>query len=258
MKLKFKQFIDQNKIKQLVKVISSIFIIPTIVESRRMKAHDNTKQYWLLPNSPLLNWLKQHGVEVTPNYIPKYVDGGAGRVYFLNNQKVVKMTANRVEANVAAMVSNRSDIPTPIIDTIYLGDNLYAILQHWVNTNVSNELKQAADYLTVLIDDHPEMDGFPTNKRQQEKLCIETLNKYKGNKELLPYMMIIMDVLSKLYNTTGYKHDDAGPTNIGIHQGKVVIPDLGPNETGSFDTLSALVKINKNRKKLGLPPMKSI
>ncbi len=66
-------------------------------------------------------------------------------------------------------------------------------------------------------------------------------------------MLAIMGVLVKLYHATGFKHDDAGPSNIGMYKGKVVIPDLGPNEPKGFDTLGALSQINKNRQSLGLP-----
>jgi len=255
----FKEFIASNGIilKSKIHSVENILIdLLTIPQLNERRAHDITIPYW--SNSKFIEWLKELNVELPDNMPPKYVDGGAGRCYFLVNE-VVKMSMNRVEANVAAMVAGRNDLPTPILAVQYLGDNLYAILQKWIDTkNIQQEIKDAADFMTVLIDDNPEMEGFPSTKKDQKEIIIKTLQDNDGPIDLVPYMMLMMDVLITLYNATGFKHDDAGPTNIGMDQGKVVIPDLGPNEPASFDTLKSLSQIQKNREKLGLPKWKMI
>lgn len=254
----------KQQLGQVKSLLANLFFVPSApkaslaqTEARQTRAHDITEQFWTNPQSPIFGWLQSHGVPITPGVLPPFAQGGAGRAYFLGNN-VVKMSANRVEANVAKMVAGRSDLPTPVIDVLYLDQNVYAILQHHVNTDIPREIAQAADLLTAAIDDHPEMQGWPNNKAEQETLCRETLQRNGGNASLLPYMLMLLEVLLSLYQATGFKHDDAGPTNLGMHQGKIVIPDLGPNQTGDFNQLDALAGIQKNRQSLGLPRHKSI
>jgi hypothetical protein len=262
----FKSEQMKRQLQELTSVLIDLFSVPRSAqgvraamhkESRLPKAHDSTEAVWRDPRSPLYDWLEKQNVKVHRGHVPPFAQGGAGRAYFLGD-KVVKMSANRVEANVASMVAGRTDVPTPVIAVTYLGPNLYAILQHFVDTNVPDQIKKAADYLTATIDDHPEMQGFPMDKADQEWICKDTLLRHKADMKLLPYMIMMMGVLATLYGATGFKHDDAGPTNVAMHQGKVVIPDLGPNEDGDFDQLSALANIQKNRQALGLAKHKPI
>lgn len=261
----FKEFVAKSEMKDKVgnlsKVLGNLFVIPKFSKSMMKnegKAHEETLKYWTDPDSPLLPWLRSLGIELPKEMPPPFADGGAGRCYFLVNE-VVKMSANRVEANVAQMLAGKTDVPAPIIAVKYLGDNIYAILQHWVDTaGVPADMKKAADFMTVLLDDNPDMEGFPASQSEREKLCLKTLRENGGSPDLLPHMLVMMDALAKLYGATGFRHDDAGPTNIGMHKGQVVIPDLGPNEPKGFSALSALAQIQKNRERLGLPRWKSI
>ena len=265
---KFKKWLFKkdlkDKIKKAAETLSNIISVPPNLErvpkrrfnktneGRQSKAHDATEKYWLEP-SKIQPWLKSHGIEWS-NELPSYKDGGAGRAYMLGNH-VVKFTANKVEANVAAMTIEKS-IP-PIIDVLPI-DGMYAILQNFVDMNSVQNIKDAADYVTAIVDDYPNIEGFPVDKESQKKLSLEVLSKYGGSPNLVPYMMSVMTALATLYGSTGFKHDDAGPTNIGMYKDKIVFPDLGPNETGDFDTDKAMEKIGHNRDKLKLPPWKSI
>jgi len=227
-------------------------------ESRQLKAHSITEKYWLEPElSQLHSWLASHGIEWSSNKLPKFKEGGSGRAYFVNDH-VVKFTANKIEANVAYMASKYKSSPTPIIDVLPLGSTMYAILQHHVDMNVSKDIRDAADYITAIVDDHPDMEGFPSDRKTQEQLSRAVLADYGGDIKLLPYMMTVLTALHGLYRITGFKHDDAGPTNVGMQQDKVVFPDLGPNETGDFDPDKAMEKISQSRRKLDLPPWKEI
>lgn len=218
----------------------------------------NTDSFWTNINSPLYNWLEIYKIKISRGKIPPFSEGGSGRVYFLEKH-VVKMSANRVEANVANMVSGRTDLPSSVIGVKYLGDNIYAILENYVETKkIPPYIKEAADYVMVMIDENPNMEGLPVNKKDQKKLSETTLKTNGGNIGLLPYMITIIDKLNKLYKATGFWHDDAGSSNIGIFKGKLVFPDLGPNETKDFNQLKTLVKIKKNRQNLGLPDYKVI
>lgn len=259
--MRFKEYYTANsplkvKLYSCAKMLINILTIPNPRqnEQKRAKAHDNTFEYWINKNSPIYQWLNSHGIQHPPGFLPPYAQGGAGTCYFLND-KVVKMSANRVEANVAKMIAGRKDLPTVILDVLKLSDNLYAILQEFVDTkNVPVEIKQAADYIAAgIIDEYPDMTGFPTDHDTQEKLCKAALVENGGDLKLMPSMLLMIKLLANLYSATGFKHDDATPTNLGLHQNKVVITDLGPNETGRFDSANALKQIEKNRETLGLP-----
>lgn len=226
------------------------YIKPKLIE--QVKAHDNTENIWKNQDSPIFSWLKSHNIDAIPGVVPPFAQGGSGRAYFLD-RFVVKMSTNRVEANVADMIKNRMDLPSPVIDVIYLENNIYGILQHFVNTDVPLEIKKAADYLTLIVDNYPEMDGYPIKTQEQEKICLEILKNKGGSITLLPYMLMILRVLIRLYQATGFKHTDAGPTNIALHQNKIVFHDLGPNTNSKYDDLESLVALGKNRSKLGLP-----
>jgi hypothetical protein len=239
----------KKKVKQFADILSRLLSVPQRTnEANQPKAHDVTERYWSQA-SPIHDWLRSHGVEYSPEKIPKYSQGGAGRAYFLDDY-VVKFSANKVEANVALMYSK--SMHTPIIDVLPLDGGIYAILQHRVDMD-GQDVKDAADYVTTIVDDHPDMEGFPTDAAIQTKFSQEALNNYGGNQRLLPYMLMVITALSQLYRATGFKHDDAGPKNVGMHHNKVVFPDLGPNETGDFDPDQAMNKIAQNRQSLNLP-----
>ncbi len=246
----------KSQIMGISSVLAELFTIPTNtrVEDRALRAHDNTIQFWQDPNSKLYRWLGSNNIAVRPG-VPAYADGGSGRCYFLDDKNhVVKMSANRVEANVAKMVVGRPDLPTVVVDVTSLDSRIYAILELFVNTNLPAEIKKAADYVMVLVDETPNMVGFPSDKAEQTSLCAGILTRFKGDQRLLPHMLLIMDILSQLYRSTGYKHDDAGPTNIGMYNDKLVIPDLGP--LGDQD--EKLAEIKRNRDSLGLPDHETI
>lgn len=229
----------------------------TVPKKQKLKAHEVTEQYWLDPSSPLWAFLQRHGIQTEPGHIPPFAQGGVGRVYFVGPY-AVKFSANRVEANVAQMVRGRTDLPTAVIDVEYLGNNLYVILQPYVDMdNVPEEIRKAADYLTAVIDAHPEMQGFPTNRAAQERLCRQALEDNGGDPSLLPHMVTLMGLMGGLYQATGFHHNDAGPSNVGMYQNRVVVPDLGPNEDDDYNPLAALGQINKNRETLGLPRHRS-
>ena len=254
----FKNFLIHQELDQIKNLLIKVLTIPnkpTFKESK--KAHDITEEYWTNPNSPLFPFLTKHNIKI-PKTLPQFSQGGVGRVYFVDNY-AVKFSANRVEANVAKMVQGNEQTPTTVIDVEYLGNGIYVILQPFVDMkNIPKQITQAADYVTVMIDEHPELKHLPTNPQEQEKLCKETLIKHNGDITLLPYMITVTDTLNKLYQSTGFYHNDAGPTNIGLYKNKLVIPDLGPNEPKDFNPLGTLSQIKKNRDTLGLPKHVSI
>jgi len=252
---RFRQFFEvqvaQHALKQ--KIGQAADILRSIVNpmGRKMmsdipKAHDVTTKFWM--DRPFLEWLKSHGV-MPKKLPPDFKDGGAGRAYFVD-PFVVKFTGNAVEAHVAQMVAGRNDLPAPVLAVRPMGGNLFAILEHKVKMGdeIDKNIRDAADWVTAVVDEHPEMTGFPNDPAEQRSLIEET----GAPANLFPYMMMVMEALAVLYHATGFKHDDAGPTNVGMHQGKIVFPDLGPNQTGDFSVDRAMDQIGQNRKSLGL------
>lgn len=230
-------------------------------DQRTYGIHEEADEFWTDPDSPIYLWLQKHGVKsLVPGEIPPFTDGGAGRVYFfVQDALVVKFTRNPVEANVAMMVKGRTDTPTVIVDVLPLTDEIYGILERYVNFNVPGIVTKAADYLLEIIDNNPNMQGFPEDKASRQRMCQETIGGLGGDEpNLLHAMMLMMELINRLYRATGFFHDDAGPPNIGTYKGKVVLPDLGPNQTAKFDAQQAMDQIHANRRKLGLPPHEEV
>ena len=203
-------------------------------------AQEDTSRFWLSsnPNDPFYVWLKQNQVPFQPGKIPTFADGGSGRAYFLGN-KVVKFTRNRVEANVAKAAIGQ-DAPTAAISIWRApgGEPLWAILQKYVNVNVEEELKDAADIASTVLDDLREKNTNFThfNTKQMQKLAIDACNKYSKPMTLVPYIVSAMNAINQLYFRTGFTHDDLDPSNIArdFDTGNIVFHDLGPNMTKAF------------------------
>lgn len=259
----FKEYVlPSNKLKQNIQTVKNLLLkvlqIPNFIEQ---KAHDETESFWVDPKSPIYPWLEKHEILTAVGVVPPFAQGGVGRAYFLKKY-VVKFSGNQVEANIAKMVAGRNDLPTTIIDVLPMAGGFYAILQHFIDmTNVSKEIKLGADYLTLIIDNDPNISssGFPTNLTDQYKIAEKAVKEFgKGRMEIVPYMVAFMQILNKLFHSTGFLHSDAVPKNIGTHQGKIKIPDLGPNEDGNFNARKEMDRIHTNRKFLGLSPHEEI
>jgi len=166
---------------------------------------------------------------------------------------VIKITNNRVEANVAYLAKQQKNTNTVAMDIKKLDGGYYAILMPAVDMqNVDKQYKKASDYLTLLIDDD-DFNGFPSDVSVQSKICDDIIKDNRLEESLKPYMMDMLKILRKLYDDTGFIHTDATPTNIGMYKGEVVIPDLGPNQPGNYDPDRELDKLQSNRRALGLP-----
>jgi hypothetical protein len=256
--MNFRQFLEQQmNLRQQVQQVTAALIdlySAASADEKMMpkeqipKAHDATTPYWSDPK--FIMWLKSKGISHQLGVVPDFKDGGAGRAYMLDRH-VVKFTGNAVEGNIAMMAAGNTKLPTPVI-AVWPAGQFYAILEHKISMGeaLNNQLLQAADYVTVLLDDHP---GAIPPQEQQAELCQSTLEENGGDPNLVTPMLIVLSALSSLYQGTGFKHDDAGPTNIGVHQNRVVFPDLGPNQTADFSTDTAFAQINANRGNLGLP-----
>lgn len=253
--MNFRRFLENDFAKHGLKQATDALISLVNPLNRKMmpesipKAHDVVNKYWSDPR--FLTWLSQNGVDA-PDSMPDYKDGAAGRAYFIG-EHVVKFTGNRVEAKIAQDVAGRTDLPTAVLAVLPL-DNLFAILQHRVKMGdeIAKGIRDAADWLGIIIDEKPELKGFPSDPQQQMGLIQWLIKNFRAPTELIPFMKQVMTALASLYEGTGFKHDDAGPTNIGVHNNRVVFPDLGPNKTGDFSTDKALQQIQTNRASLGL------
>ena len=214
-------------------------------------AHESTLQHW--HSKEFIDWLQSNEIDHIQGDVPPYAEGGAGRAYFVDDKHVVKFTNDPMEANVAMMIKGSKDIPL-VEDVLVLGGGSYAILNKRVmmGEELPKQVKDAADYMTLVIDDNPELKqgGFPADPEVREALIREAL---AGEREdLVVPMMHVMEALDQLYRSTGYLHDDAGPSNVGIYGGKIVFPDLGPNQTAEYSPAAAFETLNGNRSQLGL------
>lgn len=240
----FKSFLLKKKIKIIKSKIKNLISTNNVYEGVNK---EEVSQFF--KDTKLKNWLRSHGIEVTT--MPPFSMGGSGIAYFLNNNIVLKVTDDLVEANIAKMLIN-SKIDHSMIDVLKI-EKYYFILQHKLNIKDTPEsLKTAADLVTVMIDDN-ELEEFPDDYNKIKEMCISTLSENGFSNSYLDKMLLIIKILKELEETTGFFHDDAGPTNIGTKDDKTYVFDLGPNKTKSYNTERTIEKINKKREKLGLP-----
>jgi len=241
----FKKFLLKKKIRKVQDLISKISSIPKFVE--RVNPEE-LNDVW--KNKKIRSWLHSHGIEILNT--PSFAQGGSGIAYFLPKEMVVKVTDDIVEANIAKMLIN-SNIENNLID-VFNFNNYYLILQHKLDTtNIPKQMKTAADLVTVMIDEY-ELEEFPDNIEKTKQMCLKILKDNNFSIEYLDKMMIIIQILNKIYKSTGFFHDDAGPTNIGMKNGNTYVFDYGPNKTKDYSSAKAIDKINKQRERLDLSP----
>lgn len=187
-------------------------------------------------------------------YAPRFEEGGVGRAYILENH-AVKFTTDKSEANIAAMCIGQ-DVPAKVISVLKIQEKCWSILsERYFPEKTPKSLKAAADAVVGWIDEYPDRKlpsrGFKTATK--ETLRIAKISDEPEEIELM------FKVLLDLYRKTGFRHDDAGSTNIAIDRsGKLVVMDLGPNQDRSYNPDNCLDQIQKNRSKLGLNPFKEI
>jgi len=242
-----KKALLKYRLREVSDIISSTFNIGAQLTESKLAVSD---RYFSDPE--FISWAESHGVELVPGKVPYFREGGTARAYFIDNL-VIKITNNRVEANVAYLAKQQKNTNTVAMDIKKLDGGYYAILMPAVDMqNVDKQYKKASDYLTLLIDDD-DFNGFPSDVAVQSKICDDIIKDNRLEESLKPYMMDMLKILRKLYDDTGFIHTDATPTNIGMYKGEVVIPDLGPNQPGNYDPDRELDRLQSNRRALGLP-----
>lgn len=222
---------------------------PRLLEGAEAKS--GTERLWT--DSDFLNWLGSNGVEVSSGKVPPYAEGGVGRAYFLGD-KVVKFTDNRVEANVANIVSGRRDLPTRV-DSVYKvpGAPIYAILGDKLNMNFPKTMGHAADVFMAYTDETG-IESVPDSEEERQRMASMVASSFGEPKHMIPYFRAIIDMHHAMYKGTGYFHTDAMPQNLGLDaEGNPVMVDLGPHKhTGQGERLS---DITSRRSRMGLQPV---
>lgn len=257
----FRKWIGSRSLKAKIQAathvlqqLSEAFIEKPPIVNQLKPAQAYSASAWSDQN--FIKWLKDRQVNVTLGETPKkYSDGGIGRAYFLGD-KVIKFTDNRVEANVANMVANNPKTPTRIYGVYKFKPHpVWAILQKKVNMNdLPKMIAKASDILMSYVDETG-ISEFPEKEEEKAKMAQDAATMFEEPLEIVPFIVEIMDVLQNLYKNTGFFHDDAMPQNIGVDDGNIVIPDLGPNKTKDYNARKALDTIHHRRQKLGLPPI---
>lgn len=234
------------RIRKISEILTSVF--DTYDENITESKFRSDEMFYDLS---FLRWLKSYGIEIRTGQVPFYREGGTARAYFMGD-KVVKLTINRVEANVAYLAKKRGNPNTVTLAVKKFGD-YYAILMPIVDMEgLSSDYKRAADLLTVFIDDD-DFSEIPKDSAEQWRICQDIADEYGDDPSIVPFMIDIMNILRQLYDDTGFVHTDVTPTNIGQYQGRLVIPDLGPNQPAYFDPENELTKIKAKRTQLNLP-----
>lgn len=255
----FKDFIELNNsietkkaLKLAVNCLTSLTFGETLVVESNAMVADASVKIWTgtHPQSKsFFSWLNSIGIQAKIGMkLPDYADGGVGRAYFVGTPiKVIKFTSDANEYHIASKLAGDLKGPARIIGVKDLGNNLFVIAQEYaaVDKNAPVKLKKAADYLQGgYIDLHPEVEtqGLPRDERSKTAISKSLAKKYgNGDPEIALFIVKLIDVLNDLFDKTGFLHDDAGPSNVGLAQdGSVIISDLGPNR-------NTLIDFNKRR-----------
>jgi hypothetical protein len=264
----FKQFVESAKPIGATRALALAVRFLTfgeslVVESGNAAVADVSVKVWqgTHPQSAaFFSWLNSIGVRAKVGMkLPNYADGGVGRAYFVGTpQIVVKFTSDANEFHIASKLSGDLHGPARVIGVHDLGVGLFVIAQEYaaVDENAPAKLKKAADYLQGgYIDEHPEVEtnGLPRDEHTKHAIAASLAKKY-GNSdlEIVAYIVKLIDVLNALFDKTGFLHDDAGMSNVGVAQdGQVIISDLGPNRNNQIDPDARQAKFAANLSRLG-------
>ncbi len=261
----FKQFISiisrdgsARALTLAAECLSSLIFKETLItESNTVIANASVK-IWagLHPQSTIFfKWLNSLGIQAKVGMkLPDYADGSIGRVYFVGEPvKVVKFTSDANEYYIASKLAGDLTGPARIISVKDLGENIFVIIQEYaaVDKNAPEKLKKAADYLQGgYIDMHPEVEtnGLPRDERSKNAIAQSLAKKYgKGDTEVAAFIIKLIDVLNALFDKTGFLHDDAGPSNVGLaRDGSVILSDLGPSQNKRIDATTRQAKFAAN------------
>lgn len=170
-------------------------------------------------NKELLKWLKSHGINFVG--VPESAEGSSGVVYFFKD-KVLKISHDRTESIIANKL--KGDSIVSVVDVMKIDDNTWGILQDKVNFNNRHPVVVGLDVLMAYFDNH----GKDVINEPTEDIV-------KGMRKEFPQYVdgadleTAVNMIKYVKNKTGYIHDDAAPSNVGILNGNAVFTDLGPN-----------------------------
>lgn len=250
----FKPFIESarpNKTKRTLdlalRCLTSLTFGEALVTEGNKIVADASVQAWAgthQQSAAFFAWLSGIGIHAKAGMkLPDHADGGVGRAYFVGEPvKVVKFTSDANEYHIAGKVAGDLKGPARVIGVKDLGGSLFVIAQEYaaVDKNAPAKLRKAADFLQGgYIDLHPEVEhsGLPRDERSKAAIAQSLSRTYgKGDPEIAAFIVKLIDVLNALFDKTGFLHDDAGPSNVGIAQdGSVILSDLGPNRNNLID-----------------------
>lgn len=190
--------------------------------------YNKSFQDWTKGNPPALFQFGQKGDRI----LTEFADGGSNRIYFAINQKVIKITEDGDEAIIVALAVKGGKIPNIAVeDVVRLNtfaqsmnlEQLFAIKQDFVDTNISGEMVAAANALQSYIS----MVGGHTvvGIRNDPRASVKA-SRMDPFRE--PFVKLILDVIFVLLDKTGYLWTDTHPANIAQDkEGRPVLFDLG-------------------------------
>lgn len=180
---------------------------------------ENNEEDAYFKNEEFIKWLDSNDVEVKA--LPQSKRGSEGIAYFLDD-KVVKISGDKIEASVAEKIKGHYDIAA-VIDVLPLKNDKWAILQHFAPSKRGHETIDGLDYIMAFMDNHSKEIIL----QDIGALITSIISEFPEAEDVDLKGAIIL--LKKLYDITGFIHDDADPSNVGILNGNVVFTDLGPN-----------------------------
>lgn len=195
----------------------------------------------ILSSSGVKNWLAQFGINN-----PKFVgEGGLGYAYRDGN-KVVKLTSDKNEAEVATKLINKPAHKNLIriygveqygkqtTNKLGLKRNIYLIVQDAVNTKIDHDLAVAADNVGGCLDHYGERPPWTSVEFDEMfKQCLnnDPLSPIDPLSPVAKRMRELLMIVQSVYETTGLNYVDVARGNTGLDaKGNIKLFDYGLSE----------------------------
>lgn len=182
-------------------------------------------------------WLAKFGIEGDYELVG---EGGSGRVYKFGD-KVVKITSNEDDATISHAAINRckhsnlvniygvARVPKTHTDKLGRERTFYLIVMDLVETRPleGTPLGIAAD----MVGGHFDVSGErpPFIPAAVTKDVIDYQDE-EVPEDVRAYIMQLLEIVNDIYKHCGLRYIDVGATNIGFHDGEIVLIDLGLSE----------------------------
>jgi hypothetical protein len=187
----------------------------------------------ILSKPSVVTWIQKH---VIPKYNPsnlEYLGSGGKSQVFRYDNKALKITTDAQEATQAQKAIGikhpnlafhyGSSRIGGLIDNLKNHRIIYLIITEYVNTNIPQKLKIAANAIGGYLDKN---QVFPPYNIKEATDYIVKYNNIE-DQQVSEYITELLNILNDFRKTISLDYRDVGATNTGMLTGKIKLFDLG-------------------------------